>query len=158
MKKKLFILILFTSSFSFAQSDFVAAGSDGIASTGSISFSVGQAAFYYASNTSGNINQGVQQPIEIFELSNLEFEDQSFNALLYPNPAVTSVTLSLSSVNPNSKLEYNLTDVTGKIIRSGRITSVETIIDVIGLAQACYYLNVKTSNKIIKTFKLLKNE
>jgi len=157
MKHTLFILMVSSSFVSFAQQDVVAAGGDGSSSGGAVSFSVGQVAFSSASDTTGDINQGVQQPIEILELTKPDLGDQSFNALLFPNPAATAVTLSISSAIPDANLEYQLTDVTGKIIKIGKISSVETTIDVLGFPQACYFVNVIASNKILKTFKLLKN-
>jgi hypothetical protein len=158
MKHFLFVLMLSYSFVSFAQKDIVATGGDGSSSGGAVSFSVGQLAFSSASNSVGDINQGVQQPIEIFELTKPDFGDQSFNAILYPNPSATAVTLSISSAIPDANLEYQLTDVTGKIIKIGKISSVETTIDVLGLPQACYFVNVLTFNKKLKTFKLLKNQ
>lgn len=157
MKHILFVVMLSSSFVSFAQEDVVATGGDGSSSGGAVSFSVGQVAFSSASDASGDINQGVQQPIEIFELTKPDFQDQLFNAMLFPNPSATAVTLSISSVSPDANLEYQLTDITGKIIKVGKISSVETTIDVLGFPQACYFVNVITSNKILKTFKLLKN-
>lgn len=158
MKHSLLILMLSSSFVSFSQEDVVAAGGDGSSAGGAVSFSVGQVAFSSASGSTGDINQGVQQPIEVFELANPDYEYQSFNALLFPNPAATAVTLSISSGSPDANLEYQLTDVTGKAIKIGKISSVETTIDVLGLPQACYFVNVITANKILKTFKLLKND
>lgn len=157
MKHILFVLIMSSPFISFSQNSVVTAGGNGSSSGGAVSFSVGQVAFSSSTATTGDINQGVQQPIEVFELIKSEFENQTFNAILFPNPATTSVTLSINSANSNSNLEYQLTDVTGKIIRVGKISSVETTIDVLGFPQACYYVNVITSNKVLKTFKLLKN-
>lgn len=158
MKHILFLLMVLFTSISFAQRDVVATGGDGVSSEGAVSFSVGQIAFSSATDALGNSNQGVQQPIEIFELSNVDFGAQFINASLFPNPAATSVTLYISSVTSDANFEYDLADVTGKIIRTGKISTEKTIIDVVGFPQACYFVNVKTSNKIVKTFKLLKNE
>ena len=150
-------MMLFSSCLSFSQQDIVASGSDSTGSSGSVNYSIGQVAYVSATDTSGNINQGVQQPIEIFVLTNSEFGNETFNATLYPNPAASEVILSVNSINIDSKIEYQLTDITGKLIKSGRVNTNETSIDVLGFPQACYFVNILSSNKIIKTFKLLKN-
>jgi hypothetical protein len=157
MKYILFLMMVFTSFHCYSQQDFVAAGHDASGSNGSVSYSIGQVAYVSETVTSGNINQGVQQPIEIFELTNSEFDSTSFNAILYPNPASTEVILSINSLNLDSTIEYQLTDITGKLIKSGRINTTETRIDVVGFPQACYFVNILDSNKILKSFKLLKN-
>jgi hypothetical protein len=157
MKHILFLISLFISVLSYGQRDLVSSGGDATGSGGSVSYSIGQVAYESASGANGNINQGVQQPFEIFVvLSNPELGD-SFSATLYPNPAATSVILALDLAKEGSNLVYELSDITGKIIRNGRITSNETIINVEGFAEACYFLNVLEGNSRVKTFKLLKN-
>lgn len=157
MKHILFFMIILSSMHGYSQQDIVAAGNDASGSNGNVSYSIGQVAYISETGVSGNINQGVQQPIEIFELTNSEFDSTSFNAILYPNPASTEVILSINSLNLDSILEYHLTDINGKLIKSGRINTTETRIDVVGFPQACYFVNIFNSNKILKTFKLLKN-
>ncbi len=156
MKQILILIGLFISALGFAQQDNVSSGGNATGSGGSVSYSVGQVAYSSFSGTNGNINQGVQQPFEIFVLSTPEL-DASFTATLFPNPAATSVILSLDYTKAGGNLLFELTDVNGRIIRNGRVSSNETIIDVEGFAEACYFLNVLADNKRVKTFKLLKN-
>jgi hypothetical protein len=156
MKHILFFTSLLVSSLGFSQRDVVSTGGDASGSGGSVSYSVGQIAYESASGSNGSINQGVQQPFEIFVLAIPEL-DESFTATLFPNPTATSVILSLDITKEGTRLVYELTDVTGKIIRNGRILSNETIINVEEFAEACYFVNVLDGNKRVKTFKLLKN-
>lgn len=156
MKHILFLTSLFISAFSYGQQDLVSTGGDAAGSGGSVSYSIGQVAYESASGTNGNINQGVQQPFEIFVLEIPEL-DETFTASLFPNPTATSVILSLDITKEGTSLVYELTDVTGKIIRNGRIISNETVINVEEFAEACYFVNVLEGNKRVKTFKLLKN-
>ncbi len=157
MKHILFFTSLLISSVGFAQQDVVSSGGDASSSGGSVSYSIGQVAYESASGSNGSINQGVQQPFEIFVLDIPEL-DEPFSAWLYPNPATISVILSVDTTKEGTGLVYELTDITGKIIRSGRIISDETSINVEQYAEACYFLNVLDGNKRVKTFKLLKKD
>jgi hypothetical protein len=157
MKHILFLISLFISTLSYGQRDIVASGGNATGSGGSVSYSIGQVAYLSASGTNGNVNQGVQQPFEIFTLSIAESE-ASFSATLFPNPANIAVILSVDLAKEGTNLDYELTDVTGKRIRNGRIFSDETTINVEGLAESCYYLNVLEAGKRVKTFKLLKRD
>ena len=154
MKHILFLISLLTTA-SYAQRGNVASGGNASGSGGSVSYSVGQVAYRSVSGTNGNINQGVQQPFEIFALSTTEL-DASFAAMLFPNPASVSVILSIDLIKEGAAFDFELTDVTGKRLRSGKATTNETIIDVEGLSEATYFLNVMDSGKRVKTFKLLK--
>jgi Secretion system C-terminal sorting domain len=157
MKKILFLFSFCSSILCFGQQDIDAAGGNATGSGGTVSYSIGQVAFESATGSSGSINQGVQQPFEFYvNLANNQF-NYSFSATLYPNPTHDSAILSLENQEPNESLNYNLTDVTGKLITKGNINSKETTIDVAALADACYFLNVFSKNKPVKTFKLLKH-
>lgn len=157
MKHLLFFTSLFFSTLVFSQQDVVSTGGDASSSGGSVSYSIGQVAYESASGSNGSINQGVQQPFEIFVLA-IPGHDESFTAMLFPNPTATSVILSLDMTKEGTGLVYELTDITGKIIRSQRIISDETSINVEQYAEACYFLNVLDGNKRVKTFKLLKKD
>lgn len=156
MRKNLIILFLFFSAICLGQEDFVSAGGEATGSGGSVSYSVGQIAFETVTGSNGEITQGVQQPYEVYTLSTPDF-GYSFQANLYPNPAIHSVILSLGNGVDFSKLSYDLIDITGKILRNGKITGLETEINVSDLASATYFFNITDSSKRIKSFKLIKN-
>jgi len=156
MKHILFLISFFISALGFGQKDVVASGGDATGSGGSVSYSIGQVAYQTVTGSSGVITQGVQQPFEIYPLASPEF-DASFSATLYPNPTATSVILLLDIAKTGLGLNYELTDITGKILHTGRINSNETTIDVERFPEACYFVNIIDSNKRVKTFKLLKN-
>lgn len=156
MKYSLFFIVLFYSAFGYSQQDLVAAGTDAAGSGGSVSYSVGQACYESDTGAAGTSSQGVQQPFEIFLLKTKDF-DSSFTATIYPNPVFTNLILSMDLAQSNRKMTYELSDITGKVIRNGSISSKETTINVEGIAQNCYFLNVIESNKRVKTFKLIKN-
>jgi hypothetical protein len=139
-----------------AQKGIVSSGGNATGTGGNVSYSIGQMDYITENGAGGIATQGVQQPFEIFTLT-LPEQSANFTATLFPNPTATSVILSLDFLKEGSNLEYELTDVTGKIIVNNRIYANETIIDVERYAQACYFVNILVANKRVKTFKLLKN-
>lgn len=84
MKPFLLLFSLFFITKMAAQQTIASAGANGSSITGSVSFTAGQIDYIQESNTSGDVRQGVQQPVE-------------FNALL-------KARVYLSSVDPASGL------------------------------------------------------
>lgn len=157
MKHTLFYGSLLFSALSFGQRENVASGGNAVGSNGSVSYSVGQIAYESTSNASGYVYQGVQQPFEIVEVLTIRDIRPTFTATLFPNPAANSVILSLDLTMSGTSLDYEVTDINGKVLRNGTISTNETIIDVENFAQACYFVNIIEGDKRIKSFKLLKN-
>ena len=104
-----------------AQQNTVGAGGEATGSGGTFSFSVGQIDFSSQSGTTGSITQGVQQPLEFFNVGIAE-QKTDFTVLMYPNPVVAELHVDLQNVSLE-KLTYVLTDVTGKIIETKNIHS-----------------------------------
>ncbi|NHM00595.1 T9SS type A sorting domain-containing protein [Flavobacterium difficile] len=156
MKKKIIYLILLFSSIGFAQKDIVFSGGNGSGPGGSVSFTFGQIAVTEISGTNGKMSQGVQQPIEIYTLSSEQFM-LDYQIGLFPNPAIHSITLTLDKYEELNQITYLMFDVTGKLVRNGKLTNNETIINVSDLASATYFLNMLDGGKLIKTFKIIKN-
>ena len=157
MKKILCLSVYFSFLLCYSQKDNVTTGGDASGSGGTASYSVGQVAYETISGSTGNSNQGVQQPFEIFvTLSNPEILSDTTTITLLPNPAFKTVVLSISDLNNSEGYLYSLTDITGKIIEQNLIHYKDTILDVSALPEACYFLNVFQNNKGVKSFKLLK--
>ena len=75
---------------------------------------------------------------------------------VYPNPASDYLTLKADDVDL-STLYFKLFDMNGRLLQSKKITSNETIIDMINLRPATYLLTVIKSDTEVKTFKIIKN-
>jgi len=146
--------IVFSAS---AQQVTVATGGDATGSNGSSSYSIGQVAYLNATGTNGSINQGVQQPFEIFTLGNDDFPEIQLMMSVYPNPTASFVTLTLQNYSLE-KVHFELFDLNGRLIQSQSITTSETQIAMEHLASAVYLLNVMEQNKILKTFKIIKTQ
>ena len=66
---------------------------------------------------------------------------QFASVTLYPNPAVSSVTIDMSNVNAEI-LRFDIYDITGSIINTYRADSVKQSLDISTLNSGMYYLNI----------------
>jgi Secretion system C-terminal sorting domain len=156
VKQLLLCTVFFVVFSASAQQATVTSGGDATGSNGSSSYSIGQVAYLNATGTNGSINQGVQQPFEIFTLGNDEFPEIQLTMSVYPNPTASIVTLTLQNYSLE-KVHFELFDLNGRLIQSQSITTSETQIAMEHLASAVYLLNVMEQNKVMKTFKIIKN-
>jgi Secretion system C-terminal sorting domain len=156
VKQLLLCTVFFVVFSASAQQATVTSGGDATGSNGSSSYSIGQVAYLNATGTNGSINQGVQQPFEIFTLGNDEFPEIQLTMSVYPNPTASIVTLTLQNYSLEN-VHFELFDLNGRLIQSQSITTSETQIAMEHLASAVYLLNVMEQNKVMKTFKIIKN-
>jgi hypothetical protein len=156
MKHQIMLLGVFVSFFGMAQQNTVASGSNALGIGGFVSYSIGQIDYETSINTDGTISQGVQQPYEIYTLevddifSNLEIN-------LFPNPTIDYIHLAIGDLTLTKNLSYQLTDASGRLIQTAKITESNTQINAQKLAPASYFLNVFEADKPVKTFTLIKN-
>ena len=137
-----------------AQESPTAAGGDATGTGGTASYSVGQVVYTTATGTNGSVAQGVQQPFEISVTVGIKETSINLELSVYPNPTTDYLTLK---VDDNSDLNYQLYDLQGKIIANKKVTNATTIIKMEELAKALYFLNVTKNNKVVKSFKIIKN-
>lgn len=155
-KVKLSVLLLGLGLTAQAQQAITTTGGNASSSGGSISYSVGQIVYKANSGSSGSVAQGVQQPYEISIL--LGIEDNSINLKLtaYPNPTSNFLTLNASNAKL-STLNFELYDISGKLIESRKIISTSETISMENLPNATYFLKVNNNNNEVKIFKIIKN-
>lgn len=148
------VLLVLLSPFGLhAQVSVNAAGGNAAGDGGFVSFSVGQTAFSANAGLNGSVTQGVQQPYEISVLSVSE-NAENINLSVYPNPSTDY--LYLTSSDEISGLSYQLFDMNGRLLKSGKIVGNQTNIDMQGLVSATYFVKVNQENKTVKTFKIIK--
>lgn len=154
-----FILFIVSISFitnSYSQQSVVVAGGKAEGSGGTSSYSIGQIFYTSLPGTDQYVVQGIQQPYEITTLGNEEFTEINLAMNAYPNPTVDVLNLVLTT-DKWDNLFYNLFDINGKTVsKKSPITTTETIVSMQGLNQGIYFLAVNSSNKTIKTFKIIK--
>ena len=78
------------------------------------------------------------------------------SALVYPNPTAANVQLDIKEQSLED-LSFELFDTEGRLLIQEKITSTSTIIHLENLASAAYFLKIKNSKTILKTFSIVKN-
>ena len=141
-----------------AQTTVTSIGGDASGSGGAVSYSVGQVV--YTTNTSvsnGSVAQGVQQPYEISVVTAIEeAKGITLSVSAYPNPTTDYLTLNINKFD-FLNLSYQLYDINGKLLQSGKIIDNQTSIVMSNLVLATYFVKIIQNNKEIKVFKIIKN-
>lgn len=157
LRFQLFAISIVGATYSFSQSNTLSTGGNASGTSGTVSYSIGQIDYTNQSNTSGNINQGVQQPYEIYSTNSLVELGDGIFLTVGPNP--TNDNLILSNISKNGvKLFCYLLDNNGKEL----IQTLELIdkveINLINYPVGMYHLVVRNSEMEIKTFKIIKTQ
>jgi len=140
-----------------AQEAVTTTGGNASGSGGTVSYTIGQIDYTTNTGTGGTVTQGVQQPYEFFILGIDDKKDISVKLSVYPNPAVSTVNLRIDNQNLEN-LSFQLYDVNQKLILNQKVSSTETSIPMEKLASATYFLKVSDNKKVVKTFKIIKNQ
>lgn len=94
-----------------AQESIPAAGGMASGSGGSASYTLGQVFYHLNTGTKGTIQQGIQQPYEIFIVSGLEKTGGiSLKCMIFPNPTADKLTLKIEN--------YDRTDLSFQLFNS----------------------------------------
>jgi hypothetical protein len=159
-KIKLSTLLLCLGLFGIQAQDAIpTTGGNALGSRGTASYSVGQVVYTTNTSSSGSVSQGVQQPYDISVVNSVEqAKGISLQCTAYPNPTTDKLILKFdaSSVLSIQLLNYQLFDISGKLIQHQKIESNQTSISMDGLFSATYFLKITDNNKEIKTFKIIK--
>lgn len=151
------LLLLFLGLTSLkGQQATTASGGSASGSGGSVSFSVGEVVYTTNVSTSGSVAQGVQQAYEISVVTWLDVSDIQLDLSIYPNPICEFLTLEVEK-NGSENLSYQLFDISGKLLESKKIEAITNIISMEHYANAIYFFKVTQNQKVIKTFKIIKN-
>jgi hypothetical protein len=145
------------SNYLQAQEVVAASGGNATGTGGFVSYTVGQVAYTTSTNTSGTVTQGVQQPYEIYVVT--EIEDAtgvSLEIVIYPNPASDFLKLLVED-GKLENLSYQIYDINGDLLQIGDLVGKETVIQMRKLLPAAYYLKISDNQEEIKTFKIIKN-
>ncbi|MCJ7449016.1 MAG: T9SS type A sorting domain-containing protein [Bacteroidales bacterium] len=140
-----------------AQNAIPASGGNASGSGGSVSYSVGQIVYTTNTGTNGSAAQGVQQPYEISVVTSIEEAlDISLEMVVYPNPTTDFIKLKIENYEVKN-LRYQLYDINGSLLKDNKVEGNETNIVMNNFLPATYFLKVTDNNKVIKTFKIIKN-
>ena len=150
------ILLLGIGLTAQAQQATTATGSDASGSGGTAAYSVGQIVYTTNTGITGSVAQGVQQAYEISIVLGIEIHSINLEITVYPNPTTNYLTLNVGKAEL-STLNFQLYDISGKIIESRKIISNSETIGTENLPSATYFLKVNNNNNEVKTFKIIKN-
>jgi hypothetical protein len=140
-----------------AQNAIPASGGNASGSGGTVHYTVGQIVYNKSTGTNGSVAQGVQQPYEISVVTGIEAaKDISLEVSVYPNPAQDYVILKIKNYEVEN-LKYQLYDINARLLQDNKIVGNETNIVMSNYQSATYFLKVTDNNKVIKTFKIIKN-
>lgn len=156
--KSIFLLLFsFWLTSAHAQDVVLTTGGNASGSGGSVSYSIGQVVFSTITGANGSIVQGVQQPIEISVVSEIDDNpDIVLQCSVYPNPTTNNLTLKFKNFKPEN-WSYQLYDINGNLLENKKVEGDETKIMFSNLAPAIYFLKVSSGRNEIKTFKVIKN-
>jgi hypothetical protein len=139
-----------------AQSNIVATGGNASGSGGSVSYSVGQIDYTSQKGITGsNLNEGVQQPYEIYITAVQNETNPAVNAKVFPNPTSDYIELSLNNAN-NEILYYGIYDLNGRLIEKKALNGNSARINMVSQPNGIYYLKVYSEIRMIKTFQVNK--
>jgi hypothetical protein len=140
-----------------AQNTLPASGGNASGTGGTVSYTIGQVAYTKDIGTNGSVAQGVQHPYEISVITAIEeAKDISVELIVYPNPATDLIKLTIKNYEIEN-LDYQLYDITGNLLLGNKVEGRETNISMQTLLPATYFLKVADRNKVVKTFKIIKN-
>lgn len=141
-----------------AQEAIPATGGNASGSDGSVSYTIGQVLYTTNTGTNGSVFEGVQQPYEISVVVGIEHnEDINLLCTAYPNPTTDLLILEVEGA-ATEKFFFQLYDMMGKLLVNRIIIDSKTTISMANLAPATYFLKVTDHKKVVKTFKIIKNQ
>ena len=106
-------------------------------------------------NASGNINQGVQQPYQILDNSVNE-SDNTFEITIGPNPSFDVLTVQ-ADFSKMKDIQGFITDQNGKMVKERQNLSLNPSFKLNDLSSGNYFLNIENEQKLIKSYKIIKN-
>lgn len=153
-KLKLGLLLVGFSLTAQAQQAATVSGGTASGTGGTVTYSVGQVVYTTNTGSNGSVAQGVQQAYEISIV--LGVENHMIHLIqAYPNPTIDYLTLNVGNSDLSS-LNFQLYDITGKLIENKKISSSIETIRMENLPSGTYFLKVANNIQEVKTFKIIK--
>lgn len=160
MMKKLFLVVVTTalSLTLFGQSAVVTSGGTANGTGGTVTYTIGQIADQKVAGGGQYIIEGVQQPFEIQTVGINNYPGITLSAVVYPNPTVDKVMLSIRNFEiPSYGLTVQLFDFNGRLVKTFTVNDLDTEIDFSQYAATTYQLRIVDQKTLLKTFKVVKN-
>jgi len=153
----LFVLLLAIPAAGLeAQQTLAIAGGEATGTGGTVSYTIGQVWYTTLDGDDISVFQGVQQPLEVLEITGIHsLPGITLDALLYPNPVEEIIHLRVENYSING-LSYQLFNMKGELLDSKDIESEITQIPMSGYGAASYLIKISRNTDEIKAFKIIK--
>ncbi|MBN2772131.1 MAG: T9SS type A sorting domain-containing protein [Spirochaetes bacterium] len=150
------IIIVFMPVILSAQNSFSSTGGDASGTGGTLSFTLGQVSDDYSESPGLNISEGIQQPYEIFIITEINDEFSDLSLSVFPNPTTYCLELNIEN-NDSKEFTCILFDSQSKIVINESFTDASIKLETSSLPAGTYILKVLCENKHIQSFKIIKN-
>ncbi len=138
----------------FSQQVIATQGNSSSNSAGSLDYTIGEVVVTFGSDGSTHLTQGFHQPV--FEITNIETFEISFEVSIYPNPAVDQLNIQFIEIDKGSR--FDLYDASGKLLVTKLITNYSMVIPFSKYETGVYFLSfISSENQLLKTFKVQKS-
>jgi len=151
----LLIQLLITQAGIYSQTAVPATGGNISDVGGTVSYTVGEVVYTTISNNNVTITQGVQQPYEIFTVGIEDGINENISLSVFPNPSENELNLQVDGAD-YSNYSFQLSDLQGKILESGNISTNLTLLNLTDYPSAPYFVKILQENKVVKIFKIIK--
>lgn len=137
----------------------ITSGNNATGASGTVTYSIGQVFYTYMGvDAVYNVAQGIQQQTKGEQLYVPDIEEPAkVEMYVYPNPTSDFVNISLNGVELEGQRSYRLYDIQARLLKQNTISETETQVSLNNLSPSIYILAVYIDNKILKSFKIIKN-
>ena len=162
MKRKVLQLLLFAiipsliTAQEISTSSINSAGTEYSNEETSMNWTIGQTATNTVSSDDMTLTQGFQQ--NSYTITDISADIiEAIEISVFPNPTSDIVFIELTS-NEYSDLIIDIFDISGKFIDCKQITESKNQIQLSQYSSDMFLINIKQDNKILKTYKIIKNQ
>ena len=123
-------------------------------SVATLDYTIGEVVILTGTDGKNDVTQGFHQPV--FEITNIETIEISFEVSIYPNPAVDLLNIQFEEVDKGSRFE--LYDANGKLLITREINDHNMSLPFNEYETGLYFISfISSDNQLLKTFKIQKS-
>lgn len=138
-----------------AQQATVTTGGEAEGPSGSVSYSIGQVNDQFISDNDGLLSEGVQQPYELFIITDLDNPSLLISAKVYPNPTMEELMVEIQE-GVTSGLYLEIYNSEGIVVKRQKMEAAVHRIQLQEYAAGIYYLHILDGHLPLKQFKIVK--
>ena len=123
-------------------------------SVATLDYTIGEVVILTGTDGKNDVTQGFHQPV--FEITNIETIEISFEVSIYPNPAVELLNIQFEEIDNGSLFE--LYDANGKLLITREINDHNMSVPFNKYETGLYFISfISSDNQLLKTFKIQKS-